>query len=162
MARRRSTLALVTVGLLLGSAVLAGSVYWTLYRPDRLTDQAAEQKVVAAAKDGIEALSYSPENLDKDLAAAKSHLTGNFLSYYSDFTTNVVTPAAQENGVKTEANVARAAVSQIHPATAHVLAFVNQVTTSKGRPTPALTTSTVLVTMVKDGDRWLISEFNPV
>jgi Mce-associated membrane protein len=89
-------------------------------------------------------------------------MTGKFLDYYSDFTKNVVTPAAKEKGVKTEANVARAAVSEMHPATADVLVFVNQVTTSKGRPTPALATSTVLVTMVKDGDRWLISEFNPV
>ncbi len=55
VARRRSTLVLVTVGLLLGFAVLAGSVYWTLCRPDRPTGEAAQQKVVAAAKDGIEA-----------------------------------------------------------------------------------------------------------
>jgi Mce-associated membrane protein len=74
----------------------------------------------------------------------------------------VVTPAATQKGVKTEANVARAAVSQIRPGHADVLVFVNQVTTSKDRPTPALATSTVMVTMVKSGDRWLISEFNPV
>jgi Mce-associated membrane protein len=89
-------------------------------------------------------------------------MTGQFLDYYSDFTKNVVTPAAKEKGVKTEANVARAAVSEMHPDKADVLVFVNQVTTSKSRPTPALATSTVLVTMVRNGDRWLISEFNPV
>ena len=161
--RRRRTAVAATLGLLLGSAVAAGTVYWALYRPDLLTNEAAQQRVVAAAKEGIEAaLSYSPDNLDNDLATAKSHMTGKFLDYYSDFTKNVVTPAAKEKGVKTEANVARAAVSEMHPTTADVLVFVNQVTTSKGRPTPALATSTVLVTMVKDGDRWLISEFNPV
>jgi Mce-associated membrane protein len=161
--RRRRTAVAATLGLLLGSAAAAGTVYWALYRPDQLTNEAAQQRVVAAAKEGIEAaLSYSPDNLDNDLATAKSHMTGKFLDYYSDFTKNVVTPAAKEKGVKTEANVARAAVSEMHPATADVLVFVNQVTTSKGRPTPALATSTVLVTMVKDGDRWLISEFNPV
>lgn len=161
--RRRWTVIAATLGLLLGSAVAAASVYWFLFRPDQLTDDAAQQRVVAAAKEGIEAaLSYSPENLDNDLAAAKSHMTGTFLDYYSDFTKNVVTPAAKEKGVKTEANVARAAVSEMRPDRAEVLAFVNQVTTSKSRPTPALATSTVLVTMVKSGDRWLISEFNPV
>jgi Mce-associated membrane protein len=161
--RRRRTLVAATVGLLLGSAVAAGSVYWWLFRPDQLTGEGAQQRVVTAAKEGTEAaLSYSPENLDNDLATAKSHMTGKFLDYYSDFTKNVVTPAAKEKGVKTEANVARAAVSEMHPDTAEVLVFVNQVTTSKSRPTPALATSTVLVTMVKSGDRWLISEFNPV
>lgn len=161
--RRRRTLIAATAGLLLGSAVAAGSVYWWLFRPDQLTNEAAQQRVVAAAKEGIEAaLSYSPENLDNDLSTAKSHMTGKFLDYYSDFTKNVVTPAARDKGVKTEANVARAAVSDMHPDKADVLVFVNQVTTSKSRPTPALATSTVLVTMVKSGDRWLISEFNPV
>jgi Mce-associated membrane protein len=162
-ARRRKTLLAATLGLLLGSAVAAGSVYWWLFRPEQLTNEAAQQGVIAAAKEGIEAaLSYSPENLDNDLATAKSHMTGQFLDYYSDFTKNVVTPAAKEKGVKTEANVARAAVSEMHPDKADVLVFVNQVTTSKSRPTPALATSTVLVTMVRNGDRWLISEFNPV
>lgn len=152
-----------TLGLVVGSAVAAGAVYWWLYRPDQLTNEAAQQQVVAEAKEGIEAaLSYSPENLDNDLATAKSHLTGKFLDYYSDFTQNVVTPAARDKGVKTEANVARAAVSEMQPTKADVLVFVNQVTTSKARPTPALATSTVMVTMVKSGDRWLISEFNPV
>lgn len=162
-ARRRRTLLSATLGLLIGSAVAAGSVYWWLFRPDQLTNEAAQQRVMAAAKEGIEAaLSYSPENLDNDLATAKSHMTGQFLDYYSDFTKNVVTPAAKDKGVKTEANVARAAVSDMHPDKADVLVFVNQVTTSKARPTPALATSTVLVTMVRSGDRWLISEFNPI
>ncbi len=161
--RRRVTLVAAAVGLVLGSAVAAGSVYWWLFRPDQLTNEAAQQQVIAAAKEGIEAaLSYSPESLDNDLATAKSHMTGQFLDYYSDFTKNVVTPAAKDKGVKTEANVARAAVSEMHPDQADVLVFVNQVTTSKARPTPALATSTVLVTLVKNGDRWLISEFNPV
>ena len=160
---RQRRVTVVAAALVLASALAAGSVYWFLYRPDQLTGPEAQQQVVAAAKEGIEAaLSYSPENLDKDLATAKSHLTGQFLDYYSDFTAKVVTPAAKQKGVKTEANVARAAVSQMRPGRAEVLVFVNQVTTSKDRPTPALATSTVRVTMVKNGDQWLISEFNPV
>ena len=161
---RQRRVTVVAAALVLASALAAGSVYWFLYRPDQLTGpEAQQQQVVAAAKEGIEAaLSYSPENLDKDLATAKSHLAGPFLDYYSDFTAKVVTPAAKQKGVKTEANVARAAVSQMRPGKAEVLVFVNQVTTSKDRPTPALATSTVRVTMVKNGDQWLISEFNPV
>jgi Mce-associated membrane protein len=145
------------------SAVAAASVYWWLYRPDRLTDAAGQQQVITAAKEGTEALlSYSPENLDADLSNAKSHLTGEFLSYYTDFTDKVVAPASRDKGVKTEANVARAAVSEMRPEKADVLVFVNQVTTSKERPTPALSTSSVMVTLVRSDGRWLISAFNPV
>jgi Mce-associated membrane protein len=107
-------------------------------------------------------LSYAPETLDKDLTNAKSHLTGEFLKYYSQFTDQIVAPAAKQKGVKTEATVTRAAVSQMQPDRAVVLVFVNQVTTSKDRPDPALATSSVMVTLVKQDGRWLISEFNPV
>lgn len=160
---RRHWLATLLTVLLLASAGAAGGVYWWLYRPDQQTGAKAQQQVTEAAREGTVALlSYAPETLDKDLATAKSHLTGEFLKYYSQFTDQIVAPAAKQKGVKTEANVARAAVSQIEPERAVVLVFVNQVTTSKDRPDPALATSSVMVTMVKEQGSWKISEFNPV
>ena len=161
--RRRPWLAMGLAALLVAPVAAAGSVYWLIYRPDRLTNAASQQRVTDAAREGTVALlSYAPETLDKDLATAKSHLTGEFLKYYSDFTDKIVAPAAKQKGVKTEATVARAAVSEMQPDHAVVLVFVNQVTTSKDRPDPALATSSVLVTMVNQDGRWLISEFNPV
>ena len=57
-------------------------------------------------------LSYSPDNLDKDLDAAKSHLTGDFLTYYTQFTDQVVRPAVKTKKVSTSANVVQAAVGE--------------------------------------------------
>ena len=160
-AQRR--LAVTLAALLLASVIAAGSVFWFLYRPDRLTDADHQAQAAEAAKEGTVALlSYAPDTIDQDLANAKSHLTGPFLTYYSDFTDKIVNPAAKQKGVKTEATVVRSAVSEMHPDKAIVLVFVNQVSTSKERPEPALATSSVMVTMVRSGDRWLISEFNPV
>ncbi len=161
--RRRRWLPALLAALLIASAGAAGAVYWWSYRPDQQTNAAAQQRATDAARDGTMALlSYAPATLDKDLANAKSHLTGEFLKYYGDFTDKIVAPAAKQKGVKTEATVTRAAVSEMHPGRAVVLVFVNQVTTSKDRPDPALATSSVMVTMVKQDGRWLISEFNPV
>lgn len=161
--RRWRLSVVLPLALLALSAVAAASVYWFLFRPDQLTNADAQQQVIAAAKEGTEAvLSYSPENLDQSLATAKSHLTGGFLEQYSTFTDEVVRPAVTQRGVKTEANVARAAVSQMNAGRAQVLIFVNQVTTSKERPSPSLATSSVMVTMVEVGGRWLISEFKPI
>lgn len=161
--RRRRWLPALLAALLIASAGGAGGVYWWIYRPDQQTNAAAQQQATNAARDGTVALlSYAPDTLDKDLANAKSHLTGEFLKYYGDFTDKIVAPAAKQKGVKTEATVTRAAVSEMHPDRAVVLVFVNQVTTSKDRPDPALATSSVMVTMVKQDGRWLISEFNPV
>lgn len=160
---RRRWAALLAAVLLVGSAGAAGGVYWWVYRPDRLTDAAAQQRVLTAAREGTEAiLTYAPDTLDTDLADAKSRLTGDFLDHYNQFTEQIVAPAARQKGIKTEANVARAAVSRMTPQTAEVLVFVNQVTTSTERPTPALSTSSVEVILVREQDRWLISEFNPI
>ena len=161
--RRWRPFVVLPAALLAASAIAAGLVFWFLFRPDQLTNADAQQQVIAAAKEGTESvLSYSPDNLDQSLATAKSHLTGGFLDEYSKFTDEVVRPAVSQRGVKTEANVARAAVSEMDPGRAQVLVFVNQVTTSRERPSPALATSSVMVTMVRSDGRWLISEFKPV
>jgi Mce-associated membrane protein len=89
-------------------------------------------------------------------------LTGNFLSHYSQFTQEIVGPAAKQKSVKSSAVVVRAAASEMHPDSAVVLVFINQSTVSADRPEPALTSSSVLVTVTKASDKWLISSFSPV
>lgn len=160
---RQRRLESLIAGLLLLSVAAAGSVYLFFYRPDQLTDGAAREVVLQAASEGTEALlSYSPDTVEEDVKAAKDALTGEFLNRYGEFADTVVTPAAKDRGITTEANVARAAVAAMRPEEARVLVFVNQVTTSAERPTPALATSSVIVTLVRDGGRWLISDFSPI
>lgn len=162
-APQRNKLTLFAAAAVLIAALLAGSVYWFVFRPDQLTDQAARAELLDAAKSGTEALlTYSPETVDKDLAEAKSHLTGDFLTDYSKKADETVVPAAKQAGVKTEASVTRAAVAQMEPDSAQVLVFVNQVSISRQRPTPALSTSSVILTLVKRDGHWLISDFKPV
>lgn len=164
--RRLAAIPLIPVALVLGllaAGGLAGWLYFTQYRPDKQTDDAVAQSVVNAARDGTVALlSYKPDTLNHDFAAAKSHLTGDFLNYYDQFTKEVVTPAAQTKGVTTTAQVAGAAVSELNPDKAVVLIFVNQVTTSKERPDPAMASSSVLVSLTKVNGDWLITKFDPV
>ncbi|WP_260765263.1 hypothetical protein [Mycobacterium sp. SMC-4] len=156
------TAAVLTVALL-ASAGLAGWLYVNQYRPDQDTDAAAQQVVLDAATSGTVALlTYSPESLDADFAAAKARLTGDFLSYYTHFTEQIVTPAAREKQVKTEASVVRSGVSQMAPDKAEVLVFINQTTTSEENPDGAFAASSVKVGMTKIDDAWLIESFDPV
>jgi Mce-associated membrane protein len=160
---RRRLLAALLITLVVASAALAGSLLYFQYRPDQATDAAAAKSAITAASDGTVAiLSYSPETLDRDFSSAKSRLTGDFLSYYTKFTQEIVAPAAKQKSVKTSAVVVRAAVSEIHQSSAVVLVFVNQSTVSADRAEPSLTSSSVLVTVTKAGDNWLISSFNPI
>lgn len=154
------------VALTVALAAAAGAAAWMfffVYQPDKATNDAAGQSAIKAASEGTVALlSYSPDSLDQDFAAAKSKLTGSFLSYYTQFTEQIVTPAAKQKSVKTQASVVRAAVSEIRPDTAVVLVFINQTTESKDRPDASFINSAVRVTMQKINGGWLISSFDPV
>jgi len=149
--------------LLLASAALAVTLYFTSYRPAQLTDAAAQATVLDVAKSGAVAiLSYSPETLESDLSDAKSRLTGDFLDYYIDFTDEAVRPAVQTKQVSTTANVARGAVTEMHANTAKVLLFINQATTSETLTTPSVAQSSILVTLDRVNGKWLISGFDPI
>lgn len=149
--------------LLAGSAGFATWAYFDLYVPDMQTNAMSSDAVLKAASEGAVAmLSYAPETMDKDFAKAKSHLTGDFLGYYTDFTQKVVTPAVKQKDVKTQATVARAAVSEMHPDSALVLAFINQVTVSKENPDGSFAQSAVKISMNKVDGNWLIAAFDPI
>ncbi|BDX31163.1 hypothetical protein TUM20985_17100 [Mycobacterium antarcticum] len=148
---------------LIASAGLAGWLYVYQYQPDRESNSAVAAETVKAASDGaIALLSYAPETMDKDFTAAKTHLTGDFLNYYSQFTQDIVTPAVKQKAVTTSATIVQAAASEVNPDNAQVLLFLNQTTTSKENPDGSFTASSVKVGLTKVDGAWLISAFDPV
>jgi Mce-associated membrane protein len=159
----RKTVGVVLVVLLLISGGVATWLYFKQYRPDQQTDASVARSVAGAASDGTTALlSYSADSLDKDFAAARSHLAGDFLSYYDQFSQQSVAPVAKEKAMKTTAKVTGAAVSELHPDSAVVLVFVDQVTTTKDNPQPSVAVTTVLVHMTRINGNWLITKFTPI
>jgi Mce-associated membrane protein len=164
--RTRFKVALVPLALvvaLLASAGLATWLYIAQFRPDQQSNAAVAAQTVKAASDGAVALlSYAPESMDKDFATAKTHLTGDFLNYYSQFTKDIVTPAVKQKSVKTSATIVQAAASEVKPDSAVVLLFLNQTTTSKENPNGSFTASSVKVGLTRVDGAWLISAFDPV
>jgi len=161
--RKVKVVPVVLILLLLISGGAATWLYFKQYRPDKQTDASVASAVISSASDGTVALlSYSPDSLDKDFAAAKSHLSGDFLSYYNQFTEQIVAPAAKQKSLKTNARVLGAAVQEIHPDSAVVLVLVDQSTTSKDNPDPAMASSSVLVSLTRVNGNWLITKFEPV
>jgi Mce-associated membrane protein len=154
---------ILLVLLVLACAALTTWLYFSWYRPDTQTGPDARAVAIDAARDGtIAMLTYTPETVDSDLAAARSHLTGDFLSYYETFGRQVVAPASKQKALKTSAEVVGAAVTDIHPDSAAVLVFVNQTTTSKEHPDPTMAARSVQVSMSKVDGNWLIDKFEPV
>ncbi|GLE51905.1 hypothetical protein [Mycobacterium montefiorense] len=160
LAKWRSIVAATLVVAALG---FTGGTYFIVYRPDQQVGDAAAHQVVQAASDGaVAVLSYSYEHLHRDLANAKSHLTGDFLAFYDKFAEDVVAPTAQQGQLTATAKVIRAAVSDLHSDSAIVLVFVDQATTSVQKKDPEKTQSAVQVTLTKVNDSWLIAKFDPV
>lgn len=154
---------LILLVLLAASAGVAGWLYFTDYKADQQIDAAARQAVLTAASDGsVALLSYSPATLETDFANAKARMTGDFLAYYTQFTDEIVAPAAREKQVQTSAAVTRKAIISIEPSSAEVLLFLNQSTTSRENPDGAYSASAVKVKLEKKDDAWLISAFDPV
>lgn len=151
------------VVLLIATGGLATWLYFKQFRPDQQTDPGVARAVAGTASDGTAALlSYSSDTLDQDFATARSYLGGDFLSYYNDFTKQVVTPAAKQKSLKTTARVTGAAVTELRPYSAVVLVFVDQTTKIKDNPQPSLALSSALVRMSRINGKWLITKFTPV
>lgn len=154
--------ALVWVVLVVASVGLCGSLLYFQYRPDQQTNDAAAQSAIAAAKDGTVAVyTYSANTIDRDIASAQSHLTGDFLSEYKQYTQSPAPTEAKQNDVKTAATVAGAALMELHPGSAQVLLFINQTTTSAQNPATSVAARSVVVTLVKVDGTWLISTMKP-
>lgn len=147
---------------LVASAATAGWLYFGQYRTDRLTVSATADVVGAATQGSVALLSYAPDTVDRDLAAAQSNLTGEFLTYYGEFAKQIVAPATKQRGVQTTATVVRAAAAEVNPNDAKVLVFLNQITISRDSPDPVQAASSVMVGLAKVDGRWLISSFDPI
>ncbi|WP_421844958.1 hypothetical protein [Mycobacterium sp.] len=164
--RVQVTLKPIPVILILLVLITAGTTAWLYvkqYQPDQQTNPSVENAVLRAASEGTVALlSYAPDTLDEDFATARSHLAGDFLAYYNQFTEQYVAPAAKEKALRTSAEVVRAAVSELKPDSAVVLVFVNQRTMNKDHPEPSVAASSVLVTMSRIDGTWMISKFIPI
>jgi Mce-associated membrane protein len=155
--------ALIWIGVVAASIGLLIGLFYLQYRPDSETNDAAAQSAKTAAQDGVVAVyTYSAETLDRDIASAQSHLTGDFLSEYKQYAGSPAPAQAKQNAVKTAASVVGAAVMDLHPGSAEVLLFINQTSTSAQNPATSLATRSIQASLVKVDGKWLISSMKPV
>jgi len=143
--------------------LLAGAAAFLKWQDAKVRDsEVARAESVQVAKDStIRLLSYKPDTVEQELTSARDLLTGNFRDSYTQLTNDVVIPGAKEKKIAAMANVPAVASISATPSQAVALVFVNQ-TVTVGNDAPTSTNSSVKVTLNKVGDRWLISEFDPV
>lgn len=155
---------ILAFGLLPGVAlILAGGAGYLKWQSETVSDSgsARMESVQAATESTIALLSYQPDTADKELPAARDRLTGAFRDEYTKLITDVVIPGAKQKQISAIATVPAAASMSATQNSAVVLVFVDQ-NIVIGTDAPTSTASTVRVTLEKDRDRWLISQFDPV
>lgn len=150
----------VLPGLAIAIALGAGFLKW---QDDsaQASQEAAVASVQAATESTIAMLAYQPDTVDQQLGAAADRLTGTFRDEYTQLVNDVVIPGSKEQRIAAVATVPAAASESASENHAVVLVFVNQ-TTTIGNGTPSDSLSTVRVSLDKVGDRWLVSQFEPV
>ena len=144
--------------LLMLLAVAAGLLKWK-DSSVRNTDLARSQSVVAARDSAVALLSFRFDTVDRDVAAARERLTGEFRDIYTQRTQEELIPNAKERHVSATAIVPGGASESATHNHAVVLLFVNQII-KIGDAAPADATSSVRVTLDKIGGHWLISDFD--
>ncbi|PSR65425.1 MULTISPECIES: hypothetical protein [Nocardia] len=123
----------------------------------------ARDTVAKAASDSaVAVLSYQPDRVDQDLAAAKARLTGDFLETYGKLADTVVGPAAKEKQVTMRAAPVGAAVESVSRDRATVIVYINQTTTVAGNPAPSQSQNALRVGLTEVDGRWLINRFDPL
>lgn len=159
--RTVAVLAFVVLPLLtFGFAGVAGYFKWR----DSTANAAhvASIESVDAARDAtIAMLSYTPDNAEQTLTAARNLLTGALRDNYTQLITDVVVPGARQKRITALAAVPAVATVSATADQAVVLVFVNQ-SASVGNDPPTDSASTVKVTLQRIDGKWLVSAFEPI
>ena len=121
---------------------------------------ATKATVLDVATDATtKAYSYSWETLGEDRAAARELMTREMQRRYDRTMAGVGTTSRTDHAV-VSAEVVESALVTATSSYARVLLFVNQSTERDGLEEPLLDLDRVLVTLVRDGDDWLLDELD--
>jgi Mce-associated membrane protein len=167
-----SRVSLIVLGVLL-ALLLAGVTLLALgllgsEGPDGIAevkDAQAVERATRTAPPAAEAaaaaiLAYDFRSLDADQDSAVRFMTKDFATEYADTFERVVRPAAEQNKARVTATVQASGVIRATPDTARVLVFVDQSTTSKANRQPQVALNRVEMSMVREGDSWLVDDIS--
>ena len=149
---RRVIIASVIVILLLVVAAL-GYVLWQAHRQDELRHSAAED----ASRLVVQLATYDHPDVDANLDAVVAEATPGFADRYREVSEGLRDLLASGEGTS-KGTVSHAAVESVDGDTAVVLVFLDQEVTNVTVPEGRVDSSRMVVTVVRDGDRWLLDD----
>lgn len=147
-------------GLVLLLAIAAGLLKW-----QDVTSQDADavraESTEFASDSTIAILSYSPDTVDADVAAARELVTDGFRDSYLQLAHDRVIPDAKDRHITATVSVSGTASVSAGASHAVVLVFADQTRVSDSSR-PVEVPASFLVTLDYFDGRWLVSDFEPV
>lgn len=139
--------------------VLAGFAFLSLQRATDIADGREAGKAVRATVGPMveRLLSYAPDTFAETEAAAEEELTDDFRDEYAPTLETIRASAEEEQRTQT-AEVLSVAVLEQEADRVRALLFVNTTTSAQGDTEQRLMQNRITVTLVREGDRWLIDE----
>ena len=122
--------------------------------------RAARTAPAAAEAAAAAILAYDFRSLEADQDAASRFMTDEFASQYSETFEKVVAPTAEENRARVTATVLASSTMRSTGDTAKVLLFVDQATVSRLYDRPQVALNRVEMSMVREGDDWLVADLS--
>ncbi|MBC2637713.1 MULTISPECIES: hypothetical protein [unclassified Rhodococcus (in: high G+C Gram-positive bacteria)] len=107
-------------------------------------------------------LSYSPDTVEADVETSKVHLTGDFLTQFSDLSASEVVPRAKQDAISAKWDVTGTSLVTAEADTATVLVFLHGTVTSGATPHTEDLSSSVRVRAERTGQSWSISDLEPL
>lgn len=143
---------LVIVALLVATCVL-GYLLWQEQRQDALRQSAADE----ASRLVVQLATYDHTDVDGHLDSVVSEATPGFAERYTEVSEGLRELLASGEGTSS-GTVVNAATESVDGDTAVVLVFLDQQVTNVTVPDGRVDSSRMLVTVQRDGDRWLLDD----
>lgn len=150
----------VLPGLILALTMAAGWVKW-YDGSQRLDELTRDETIGQATEFTTKVLSFRPDSVERDLAAAQRVMTDGFRDNFAARAHDQIVPDAKARNVAAVAEVPGAASVSATPKRAVVLVFADR-TITVGSAEPAEVASSYRVTLEKVDGRWLVADFEPV
>jgi Mce-associated membrane protein len=150
---------LAGLGALLLVATIVLGVLALIGRPSAtLSDSERASAVKAARADATTIFSFDYRHLDADFKAGLAVSTGTFKQEYTRTTTKLVQDLVPKYKAVTIAQVSTAGIVSTTKDSAVVLVFFNQQASSTLLKAPRVTQNRIEMTMVREGNGWLVSK----
>ncbi|MQY24638.1 h domain protein [Nocardia aurantia] len=158
---KRIVLAVTAVVLFVAAVAASG---FTGYRfwSDRQAERARAASVTATQRTLEAIFTYDYKSVDNELPKAANNLTSDFRHDYLILIKNDIAPAAKQKDLTVRATAEAAGVISTDRSHAVVLAYLNQVLTSKDSPQGSVLSTRVRVSLDKDAGQWLVAKIDPI